>query len=147
MATPALRDDTLLDASKPHGIGASRPVRLKIPLGRRLSPAAPRHLAGPPVKRLSRVSSSGPRAGFFPGMGEELNATEVVVGYDDQDGLAGVKKRTIKGHAAAKVAHLAPAQGFMPGFGAFDVGSLMTGRNIAIAAAAVGAWFLLKRRR
>jgi hypothetical protein len=87
-----------------------------------------RHLASPRPRRLPRAAGS-----FLPGfagLAEELDETEVQVGYMDP--------------GAAAMYH-----GGVGPIGAFDLQSLLTPRNILIAGAvAVGAsMFIFKRRR
>jgi hypothetical protein len=192
-----------LDASPARSLAVPPPKNLSIPLGRRLDPKMARALMSKRPKRLPRDNGGG---GFFPGMGEEMDETEVQVGWGDRNGLgdtstAGaatappapiIKKvpntprrlvtnsapqgvatvsglggpaphqamrgihrkavaapgKVIAHHAAIKVHALAPARnGFMPGFGAFDMASLTSPKMLIGGAVAFGAWYFLLRKR
>jgi len=191
-----------LDARPARSLAIPPPKNLSIPLGRRLDAREARALMSHHPKRIPRDNGGG---GFFPGMGEELDETEVQVGWPGRNGkgddttgaatappkpiikkvpntprrlmtqtptgvatvsglggpaphqlLRGIHRKAattpgkvIASHAAIKVHALAPARdGFMPGFGAFDMASLTSPKMLMGAGLAFGAWwFLLRKRR
>ena len=114
-----------LNAAPPRRLDAHGAKTLRSPRPRSLNAPLDRRLASPRPRRLPRAAGS-----FLPGfagLAEELNETEVQVGYMDPS----------------------VSSMYRGGVGAFDVKSLLTPRNIIIAGAvAVGAsMFLFKRRR
>ena len=128
-----------LRAAKMRSLRAPGPVQLDARFDRRLRVARPRRLA---------VPSKG---GFMPGLSQDMNETEVQVGYDDAT-LAGHqlkasrkhKGRPSRKHKGRPSGHHA---GMLPGIGAMDIAGLLSGKNLAVAAgvAAIG-YFLFKRK-
>jgi hypothetical protein len=214
-----------INAPGARSLAVPPPKNLKIPLGRRLDAKMAKNLMSARPKRVPRDNGGG---GFFPGMGEEMDETEVKVGYSDlgrwygpnqrrpatsgmarTNRLAGLGDTTTAGsgtpgaataapapiikrvpntprhlvtqgtptsissvsglgalhaaahaahaktkhaaivkHAAIKVHKLAPAHdGFMPGFGAFDMASLTSPKMLIGGALAFGAWYFLLRKK
>lgn len=143
----ALRDDTLLDASQPRSMRGPAVKHLRPAANKHLSPQLDKHLSSPPVKRLPRAAGS-----FVPGIGAELDQTEVQVGYNDQDELAGIAtkrplhpKQVVNGKVQRPIRHLNPGSGMLPGLGAFS--DLFTGKNFGLlAVAAIGGYLLFKKK-
>lgn len=115
----------ILNAAPPRRLDARHAKMLRSPRPRSLSAPLDRHLRVPRPRRMPRAA--GAFLPGFAGLAEELNETEVQVGYMDP----------------------AVSSMYRGGVGAFDIKSLMTPRNLMIAGAvAVGASvFLFKRRR
>lgn len=117
-----------LNAAPPIRLDARRPNVLRPPRPRGLNAPLDRRLASPRPRRLPRAA--GTFLPGFAGLAEELDETEVQVGYMDP--------------GAESMYH-----GGVGPVGAFDLQSLLTPRNLLIAGAvAVGAsMFLFKRSR
>lgn len=75
---------TSLDARPARSLAIPPPKNLSIPLGRRLDPKMARALMSSRPKRIPRDNGGG---GFFPGMGEEMDETEVQVGWAGRNGM------------------------------------------------------------
>jgi hypothetical protein len=191
-----------LDARPARSLAIPPPKNLSIPLGRRLDPKMARALMSHRPTRIPRDNGGG---GFFPGMGEEMDETEVQVGWSGRNGfgadpttgaatappapiikrvpntprhlstqtpvgvatvsglggpapqrqLRGIHRKAvahpskvIAQHAAIKVHALAPPRdGFMPGFGAFDMATLTSPKVLMGAGVAAAAWYFLLRKR
>jgi hypothetical protein len=202
---------TSLDARSARSLAIPPPKNLSIPLGRRLDAKMAKNLMSRQPRRVPRDNGGG---GFFPGMGEEMDETEVQVGWSGRGGmgdsinlnngagtgaagaataapkpiikkvpntprhlstqtptgvstvaglgalaphqlLRGIHRKAVASpgkviakHAAIKVHALAPPRdGFMPGFGAFDMATL-TSPKVLIGAGVAGAvWFFLLRKK
>lgn len=115
-----------LNAAPARRLSTPRVKHLRPPGVRRLDLREDRRLRSPVVRELAQPSGRGFLPGFAGlGLVEDLDETEVQVGYEDS-ALAG---------------------GMMPGLGAFDFGALMTPKNLGLMAAAAGVGYLLFKRK
>lgn len=115
---------TVLSSPRPRVLNGPRLRPLNAARVRRLDARGAHSIRAP---RPKRIRSDYVRGGFMPGLSEDLSSTEVQVGYESPDELAG--------------------NGFFPGMGAFDVQSLMAPKNLAMmAGAAALGYFLFKRK-
>lgn len=114
-----------LNAAPPRRLDARHAKMLRSPRPRSLSAPLDRHLRTPRPRRMPRAA--GAFLPGFAGLAEELNETEVQVGYMDP----------------------AVSSMYRGGVGAFDIRSLISGRNLLIAGgiAVLASTVLFKRRR
>jgi len=112
-----------INAAPARPLSSPRVKHLRAPAARNLDPRADRRLRSPVARKLPRAG--GEFLPGFSGLGlvEDMDQTEVQVGY--QDALAG---------------------GYMPGMGAFDLGSLLSGKNLGLVAVAAGIGFLIFKK-
>ncbi len=115
-----------LNAAPPRRLSSPKVKHLRAPSARRLDPRADIRLKSPVARKLPRAG--GEFLPGFSGLGlvEDLDSTEVQVGYSDGDALAG--------------------SSMLPGVGALDFGALFSGKNLGLMAVAVGAGYLLFKK-
>jgi hypothetical protein len=90
-----------LDARPARSLAIAPPKNLSIPLGRRLDPKMARALMSHRPTRIARDNGGG---GFFPGMGEEMDETEVQVGWSGRNGMGDMTTSAANAVGAATAA-------------------------------------------
>lgn len=113
---------TVLSSPRPRVLNGPRLRPLNAARVRRLDARGAHSIRAP---RPKRIRSDYVRGGFMPGLSEDLSSTEVQVGYESPDELAG--------------------NGFFPGMGALE--SPLTPKTLLMlgGAAALG-YFIFKRK-